>query len=393
MSDLKIELGLRALKPSLVLKEALRRSLEQRMGAEARKRSLNDGHARRRPRPCGLTVHTCVGCPFACVYCYIDDLGFPRGKAQPYSLSGEEWLLAITSNPFLLPGPHGTYLSFGSVCEPLHSLCFNITTSYLSKVRDHLSNPCQISTKASLSDEEVEKLAKSSPRLINVLVTIVTLNRSRELEPKAPSPQERLETLKRLRSRGIPCFLFLRPLLPGLEEELDDLLSEAKQAGAVGVVIGGLRLSQRIYDRLRLLKIDVPRPRGRLVEVPQPGLKKFVIEVAKEKSLPAFRSACCATTFSIAMLTGVGVPCAGLCFTSRLCTGCSVGCAKALPTISEDEIAEGTLQVLGSKPRSIKSLGSYIEIELESKQIPRRGGVELLQLVLRRKIRLLRPQP
>ncbi|MEM4700422.1 MAG: radical SAM protein [Candidatus Nezhaarchaeales archaeon] len=363
------------------------------MSAEARRRSLNDGHARRRPRPCGLTVHTCVGCPFACTYCYIDDLGFPRGKAQPYSLSGEEWLLAIASNPFFLPGPHGTYLSFGSVCEPLYGPCLNVTLSYLSKVRDHLSNPCQISTKASLGDEEVERLARSLPRLINVLVTIITLNRSHELEPKAPSPQERLETLKRLRSKGIPSFLFLRPLLPGLESEVDDLLSEAKQAGAVGVVIGGLRLSQKIYDRLKLLKIDVPRPRGRLVDVPQPGLKKLVIEAAKEKSLPVFRSACCATTFSITLLTGVNVPCAGLCFTSRLCTGCSVGCVKALPAVSEEEIAESTLLALGSKPRSVKSLGSYVEIELEPERSPRRGGVELLQLILRRRVRLFRPQP
>ncbi|MCX8204556.1 MAG: radical SAM protein [Candidatus Nezhaarchaeota archaeon] len=388
---MKIELGLRALKSSLALKEALRRLLEQKLDVKARRRSLSDGHARRKPRPCGLTIHTCVGCPFACVYCYIDDLGFPRGRAQPYSLNDEEWLLAITSNPFFLPGPHGTYLSFGSVCEPLHSLCFDATTSYLSKVRDYLSNPCQLSTKASLSEEAVEKLAKSSPPLINVLVTIVTLSRSQELEPGAPSPQERLETLRRLRRKDILSFLFLRPLLPGLEEEIDDILSEAKQAGAIGVVVGGLRLSQRIYSRLRSLGIDVPRPKGGLVDVPQLGLKELVIETAREKSLTPFRSACCATTFSMAKLTGIRVPCAGLCFTSRLCTKCPVECTKVLPTLSEEEVVESSLQVLGLKPWSIRSLDGYVEIKLESRKSPCRGGVELLQLVLRRRIRLLHP--
>lgn len=388
---MEIELGPRALKSSLVLKDALRRSLEQKLDSKSRRRSLNDGHAHRRPRPCGLTVHTCVGCPFACTYCYIDDLGFPRGRAQPYSLSAEEWLLSITYNPFFLPGPHGTYLSFGSVCEPLHSLCFNVTSSYLSKVRDYVHNPCQASTKASLSEEAVERLAESSPRLFNVLVTIVTLNRSEKLEPGAPSPQERLETLRRLRLRGIPSFLFLRPLLPGLEDEIDDLLTEAKQAGAMGVVIGGLRLSRRIYDRLKSLGLNVPPPRSGLMDVPQLALKKLVIEAAREKSVLPFRSACCATTFSIAKLTGTRVPCAGLCFTSKLCTRCPVECAKALPKLSDEEVVECVLYALGSRPRSVRSLGALVEVELEPGRNPRRGGVELLQLSLRRRIRLLRP--
>ncbi|MEM4497864.1 MAG: radical SAM protein, partial [Nitrososphaerota archaeon] len=37
-----------------------------------------DPHARRLPRPCGLTVHTGLGCKFGCLYCYIYDMGFSR---------------------------------------------------------------------------------------------------------------------------------------------------------------------------------------------------------------------------------------------------------------------------------------------------------------------------
>jgi len=389
-------LGLKALREGLTVKAALRRSFERRLDAKSQKRALNDGHARRRPRPCGLTIHTCVGCPYTCLYCYIDDLGFPRGKAHPYSLSGEEWLLSLTSNPFLLPGLYGTYLSFGSVCEPLHQVCLSKTLEYLNRVRAHLDNPCQVATKSTLSDEIVDKLANSMPRVLNVLVTVVSIKRSKFLEPSVPSPFERFETLRRLVKRGIPAFLFLRPVLPGLEDEVDDILSEAKQAGALGVVVGGLRLSERISRRLRSVGIEVPAAtrRAGLVDVAQRDLKNLVIEAARSRGLVPFRSACCATTYSIARLTGLRLPCTGLCYTSQLCTRCPVDCLKALPRLDEDEAIEAATMALGVRPCWIKFEGTYVEVGLESGVEARlKEGLELLKLVFRRRVRLLPARP
>ena len=395
VSVLGLTLGLKALREGLTVKAALCRSFEKRLDAKSRRRALSDGHARRRPRPCGLTIHTCVGCPYTCLYCYIDDLGFPRGKAHPYSLSGDEWLLSLTSNPFFLPGLYGTYLSFGSVCEPLHHVCLSKTLEYLSQVRARLDNPCQVATKSALNDEVVDRLANSMPRVLNVLVTVVSIKRSRLLEPSAPSPFERFESLRRLVKRGIPAFLFLRPVLPGLEDEVDDILGEAKQAGVLGVVIGGLRLSERIFHRLKSAGIEVPgatRRRG-LVDIAQRDLKNLIIEAARSKGLVPFRSACCATTYSIVKLTGLRLPCTGLCYASQLCTHCPVDCLKALPRLDEDEAIEAATMALGIRPRSIRFKGAYVEVGLESKAEARlREGLELLKLVFRRKVRLLPAQ-
>ena len=392
---LRLELGLTSLRRGLALKEALRRSLESRLSPESRRRALGDGHARRKPRPCGLTIHTCVGCPYACLYCYIDDLGFPRGKAHAYSLTGEEWLLSLASNPFFLPGLQGTYLSFGSVCEPLHPTCISTTLEYLSQARSYLLNPCQVATKSTLSDEAVGKLLESSPPVLNVLVTIVTLRRSELLEPKAPSPQARLEALSRLSRRGIPSFLFLRPTLPGLEEEVDELLEEAKRAGAMGVVVGGLRLSEGLARRLRSAGLKVPplkASHGKLVDVAQRELKDLVVKTARAKGLPPFRSACCATTYSLFKLTGVKLACAGLCFTSQLCTRCPVGCASALPKLDEEEALESASMALGLRPRSVRVEGGRVEVEVDARSL-RRGGVELLQVALRRRVKILAGRP
>ena len=66
------------IKPSglegLARKRQVARAIASLMGEEAVRRAGRDPHARRPPRPCGLTVHPGRGCPNACLYCYVGDL-------------------------------------------------------------------------------------------------------------------------------------------------------------------------------------------------------------------------------------------------------------------------------------------------------------------------------
>ncbi|RLF16852.1 MAG: radical SAM protein [Thermoprotei archaeon] len=357
--------GLIALKRALALKKALVKSLEKELESWRQRKARGDGHAKRPPRPCGLTVHTCVGCPFSCLYCYIEELGFPRGRAHPYALSGSEWTYAILMNPRFLPGVWGTYLAFGSVCEPLHGDCTGKTLEYLHEVGEKLGNLCQLSTKSSVSDEVVKNLARLKGVQVNVLVTVITLRHHRALEPSAPSPEDRFDTLRKLRREGVPAFLFLRPLIPGLvEDELEDLMNEAKRAGAMGVVIGGLRVSERILRRLKTMGLNthiieekLPKEVGgrRLIDVPSSNLKKKAIEIAEEVGLMPLRSACCATTFSYMLKTGKRLPCAGLCFTSQLCyEKCPVKCKEHLPPVDKEDVKEALNLLLGKRPDKIE---------------------------------------
>ncbi|WP_228122570.1 radical SAM protein [Saccharothrix syringae] len=65
------------------------------------------------------------------------------------------------------------------------------------------------------------------------------------LEPGTPSPRARLELVRRVRDAGLPCGVFVAPVLPGLtdsDERLDDLLGRVAEAGATGVTVLPLHL-------------------------------------------------------------------------------------------------------------------------------------------------------
>jgi len=85
------------------------------------------------------------------------------------------------------------------------------------------------------------------------------------LEPNAPPPSERLDFIRELRNAGLKPMLFLRPLIPGIvDKEIDDILDEAKSAGAVGVVAGALRVSPLILSRMEKAGINLAEIKRRI---------------------------------------------------------------------------------------------------------------------------------
>ena len=65
------------------------------------------------------------------------------------------------------------------------------------------------------------------------------------LEPGVPTPRARLDLVRALTDAGLPCGVFLAPVLPGLTDgvdELDAALGAIASAGATGVTVIPLHL-------------------------------------------------------------------------------------------------------------------------------------------------------
>ncbi|MEM4021243.1 MAG: radical SAM protein [Nitrososphaerota archaeon] len=284
----------------LELASRLESTLDERELESARR----DPHARRLPRPCGLTVHTGLGCKFGCLYCYIYDMGFSRAP-RPYPLSGLQLAYALALNPSVAPGGDGTLMAFGSVTEPFMEETADKALEYLDAVARLLGNPIQFSTKAWI-DEMLAARLGSVPDRLSALVTIVTTSLHGALEPGAPDPEKRFQSIRMLSSHGVHVCLFLRPMLPGLSErELEDILARALDSGAAGVVLGSMRVTRGIIERLRAAKYPhmgeimrrIPgelKP-GKQVTLKMGDVKRRITRLAEELGLRAYPSACAAS--------------------------------------------------------------------------------------------------
>lgn len=372
MGGVALKLSLREL---LYEKIRLREELSARLGRERAARAESDYHARKPPVHCGATVHSVLGCTYGCAYCYLPDMGVSFAKAQPYGLDGEEMALALLHNPFFLPGPAGTYIAFGSLGEPLHEVGASRTLEYAEAFSRLLRNPMQLSTKAAVSERVAARLARLETPL-NPLVTIITLKASSTLERGAPGPWERLESVKVLRRAGLHPMVFLRPLIPGFEDDAVDVVREAKRYGAVAVVLGSLRVTPSIVERLRAAGVDVSRilsevgdrlKKGVQVSVPSRQSKEMVAEEAKRIGLTPLYSACCANTLNVYLRTGRRVPCPGLDFIDeRFCARCPVGCCSVEVEVDPEEVKWAAEEFLGLSVLSVEERGFEIQLSVDN---------------------------
>ncbi|MEM3691751.1 MAG: radical SAM protein [Candidatus Korarchaeum sp.] len=329
----------------LELKRELRSWIGMKLSSKERREALMDPHSRREPRMCGLTVHPARGCSFGCKYCYIEDMGF-SGAPRVSKLNGLQLAYALLSNPHVLPSEGGTLLAFGSVTEPFLPGVRERTLEYLRVVRGVLRNPVQISTKSYLSQEDASELAEADPDL-SVLVTIPALGYASRVEPFAPKPELRFRTIENLAKKSLHVSVFLRPLIPGVaEEDGPRILELAKGSGARGVVLGTLRVTPKILERMRGAEIhledllsDKNLRSGRQVPIDASLIKSSLRRISAKLGLRVFPAACSANMDAH----------------SLGCHACDLGpCQGDLPPVDTHDLEEG-LRLCGIEAEVVRA--------------------------------------
>src|SRR5262249_10875526 len=87
--------------------------------------------------------------------------------------------------------------------------------------------------------------------LAQVFVSIGTLDGdiARTLEPRAAAPYRRVETVRRLAARGVPCGVFVAPIIPFLnDKDMESVLEAVAAAGARSASFTLLRLPWEVKD-------------------------------------------------------------------------------------------------------------------------------------------------
>jgi DNA repair photolyase len=108
-----------------------------------------------------------------------------------------------------------------------------------------------LQTKSPLILKDIEILKKYN-RNLDAGITVTTLDRkiSGMLEPHAPDPGKRLNALKRLRENNIDVWLYLGPIVHGVNDNIEDISKIIKFCGQNGIRI--------IYDSYQCFKSTIP---------------------------------------------------------------------------------------------------------------------------------------
>lgn len=198
--------------------------------------------------PPKLSLNPYTGCPHGCLYCYaasyIPRFSECRPKADLLKRLAREVskvepgvLLAIanSSDPYP-PAEKSLGLTRG---------CLEILGERGVRV--------QVVTKSDLVCRDSDLLADMRA---TVSVTITTLQDdiSRILEPGAPLPQRRLQTIEHMRRLKIPVSARIDPVIPGINEsELEDLVIAACSFGAQHIISSSYKARPESLRRLATL--------------------------------------------------------------------------------------------------------------------------------------------
>jgi DNA repair photolyase len=126
-----------------------------------------------------------------------------------------------------------------------------ITRQILLVLRE-CKHPVTIVTKSALVVRDIDILSDMArDRLANVTLSVTTLDPelARTMEPRAPAPVRRIETIAALSAAGIPTGVMAAPIIPAINDmELERILDAAANAGATSAAYVLLRLPLEIKD-------------------------------------------------------------------------------------------------------------------------------------------------
>jgi DNA repair photolyase len=197
------------------------------------------------------------GCEHGCVYCFARPTHAYLGMSP--GLDFESKLFMKPNAPELLerelsaPGYEPKTIAIGTNTDPYQPIerQYKIMRRIL-EVLEQAGHPVGIVTKSALVLRDLDILARMAKRnLVKVALSVTTLDPklARVMEPRAPTPSRRLDTLAQLTKAGVPTSVMVAPIIPAINDAEIERVLEA--AAAMGVGRAGyvlLRLPLEIRD-------------------------------------------------------------------------------------------------------------------------------------------------
>ena len=200
------------------------------------------------------------GCEHGCIYCFARPthayLGLSPGQDFESRLFAKPNAARLLAEELSKPNYSVRTMALGTNTDPYQPIDerYQITRQILHVLRE-FKHPVGIVTKSNRVLRDLDILSDmASMGLARVALSVTTLDRSlaRSMEPRAPTPERRIEALRKLSEAGVPTTVMAAPMIPALNDhEMEKILETARDAGAKHAAFVLLRLPLEIKDLFR----------------------------------------------------------------------------------------------------------------------------------------------
>ncbi len=203
------------------------------------------------------SVNPYRGCEHGCVYCYArpghEYLGLSCGIDFETKIHAKRDAPELLRRALARRGWAGNPIVMSGVTDPYQPIerGLRVTRGCIEVMRE-LGQPVALITKNRMILRDLDLLADMARRgkaQANISVTSLDNELSHRMEPRASSPRDRLETIRRLSDAGVPTRVMVAPVIPGLNDrEVPAILGAAAEAGATSAGTVLLRLPHQLKD-------------------------------------------------------------------------------------------------------------------------------------------------
>lgn len=214
------------------------------------------------------------GCEHGCIYCYARPthsyLNLSPGLDFETKIIAKRNTVELLRDEMGRRGYQPQLIAIGTATD-----CYQPVERELKLTRGVIelmaetNHPFALVTKSSGVERDIDLIAPMAEKgLAAVYLTITTLDAdlARKLEPRAAAPHRRLRTLKALAEAGIPCGVSLAPQIPFLNDDMEQVLEAAWEAGAREAFYHVLRLPWEVAPLFRQwLEVHYPQRADRVM--------------------------------------------------------------------------------------------------------------------------------
>jgi DNA repair photolyase len=210
--------------------------------------------------PFDRSINAYRGCEHGCPYCFARPthtyLGHSAGLEFERDIYVKENAAELLRRELAAPRYRVKPIAMGTNTDPYqpaereHSL-----TRQILEILLETRHPATITTKSALVVRDLDLLTEMARLgLVSVALSVTSMDHrlSRKMEPRASTPEKRLEALRLLSEAGVPTAVMAAPMIPAINDmELERILDAGAAQGARSAGMIMVRLPLEVRDIFR----------------------------------------------------------------------------------------------------------------------------------------------